>query len=158
VTSRRCPPGNLGEVAFVRGGALRLLDLHGCTTRTLVPTKVKGLGVRFSHDGRWVAFSGGFVSARGGAVHRTAGAGTWSPRADVLAVQTPKGGLELVGADGRTRRLLPDGWGVTTLAFSPDGATLAVSRSLYRSPSTPPRTWHQEIWLIDVASGARHEL
>jgi hypothetical protein len=158
VTTRRCPPGNLGEVAFVRGGALRLLDLHGCTTRTLVPAHVQRVGVRFSHDGRWVGFAGGFVSARGGFVHRIAGGGTWSPTADVLAVATKKGGLELVGTDGRTRRLLPDGWGVTTLAFSRDGKTLAVSRSLYRSPSTPAREWHQEIWLVDVATAARHQV
>jgi hypothetical protein len=158
VSSRRCPPGNLGEVAFVRGGALRLLDLHGCTARTLVAAKVKSLGIRFSHDGRWVAFAGGFVSSRGGAVRRAVGTGIWSPTADVLALQTPKGGLELVRPDGRTRSLLPDGWGVRTDVFSPDGKTLAVSRSLYNGPGSPPATWHQEIWLIDVATGARHEL
>jgi hypothetical protein len=157
-TSRRCPPGNLGEVAFVRGGALRLLDLHGCTIRTLVPAHVQRFGVGFSHDGRWVGFFGGLVPAHGGPVHRITGAGTWSPAADVLAVTTKKGGLELVGTDGHTRRLLPDGWGVTTLVFSPDGKTLAVSRSLYRNPDTPAREWHQEIWLVDVATGARHEI
>jgi len=157
-TAPRCPPGDLGTVAFVRGGALELLDLHGCATRTLVAAKVQRFGIQFSHDGRWVAFSGGFVSARGGPVHRVAGAGDWSPAADVLAIGTSKGGLELVGAGGRTRPLLPDGWGVHTDVFSPDGKTLAVSRSLYEGPSSPWRTWHQEIWLIDVATGRRREL
>jgi sugar lactone lactonase YvrE len=157
VAARRCPPGNLGTVAFLRGGSLELLDLHGCRTRTLVRAHAAP-PVQLSADGRWAAFGGGFVSTRGGAVHRTTGAGTWSPRADVLAVGTKRGGLELVRPDGRTSRLLPDGWGVLTVAFSPDGRTLAVSRSLYKGPATPWRSWHQEIWTVDVATGARREL
>lgn len=157
-TGRRCPPGNLGEVAFVRGGALRLLDLHDCTTRTLVPSQVPSFDIRFSHDGRWVAFHGGFVAVRGGPVHRIAGSGVWSPTADVLVTGTSKGGLQLVGTNGRTRRLLPDGWGVHTVVFAPDGKTLAISRSLYRGPNTSWRSWHQEIWLIDVVTGTRREL
>jgi hypothetical protein len=40
------------------------------------------------------------------------------------------------------------------VAFTPDGRTLAVSRSRYRY-ATSPSTWHQEIWSIDLATGAR---
>jgi hypothetical protein len=110
--------------------------------------------IEFSHDGRYVAFNGGFVSVRSGAVRRTHGTGSWSPGAELLAVETPRGGLELVRPDGRTRRLLPAGWGVLSVAFSPDGRTLAVSRSRYRY-ATAPASWHQEIWLFDVAGGTR---
>lgn len=152
----RCPGIPLGSVAFLRGSAVELLDLRTCASSTLVRSGATG-PVRISHDGRWVAFGGGFVSASGGAVRRTSGAGTWSPTTDDLAVGTPRGGLELLRPGAGTRRLLPDGWGVLTLAFSPDGRTLAVSRSLYRY-GTPWRTWHQEIWAIDVATGSRRLL
>jgi WD40-like Beta Propeller Repeat len=153
VAAGRCPPGDLGTVAFIRGGALALLDLHECRTRVLVPSHVAG-PVQFSVDGRYVAFNGGFVSTNGGEVHRTSGGGTWSPRADVLAVGTKRGGLRLASSDGRARTLLPDGWGVLTVAFSPDGRTIAVSRARSHN-GTPPALWHQEIWLIDLGSGAR---
>ena len=154
-TAHRCPPGQLGTVAFLRGSALDVLDLHRCSTRVLVRSHAAG-PVQFSVDGRYVAFNGGFVPTRGGAVTRTVGVGTWSPKSDVLAVATKRGGLELLRPGADVRRLLPDGWGVLTLAFSPDGRTLAVSRSGYHSPTTPKQDWHQEIWLINVATGKRH--
>jgi hypothetical protein len=153
----RCPPGDLGTVAFVRGGALDVLDLNGCTTRTLVHTRATG-PVQFSFDGRYVAFNGGFVPTRGGRAVRTQGAGTWSPTQNILADGTKRGGLLLVRPDGRARRLLPDGWGVLTYVFSRDGRTLAVSRSRYTSPNVPRSQWHQEIWLLDVATGKRRLL
>jgi hypothetical protein len=149
----RCPPGDLGTVAFVRGGALNVLDLHGCSTRVLVRSRASG-PVQFSFDGRYIAFNGGFISARGGRVTRTVGAGTWSPTSDVVVVGTKRGGLVLMRPGGPPRRLLPDGWGVLTVAFAPGGRTLAVSRSRYRY-SHPPGSWHQEIWLIDISTGAR---
>ena len=152
VAAHRCPAGDLGTVAFVRGGALDVLDLNGCRTRVLVHEHAAG-PVQFSFDGRYVAFAGGFVSTRGGGVTRTVGAGTWSPTSDLLAVGTKRGGLVLLRPFGQVRRLLPDGWGVLTLAFAPDGHALAVSRSRYTSPTTTPARWHQEIWLIDVATG-----
>jgi hypothetical protein len=150
----RCPGGDLGSVAFVRGGALTVLDLNSCTTRVLVRSRARG-PVQFSSDGRYVAFGGGFVATRGGPMTRTVGAGTWSPRKDVLAVPTKRGGLLLLRPHGPVRHLLPDGWGLLTLAFAPNGRTLAVSRSRYRAPASPPASWHQEIWLIDVSNGSR---
>src|SRR5579884_362348 len=152
--AERCPPGDLGTVAFMRAGALNLLDLHGCTTRALVRSHAAG-PVQFSVDGRYVAFHGGFIPTRGGRVTRTIGAGTWSPTRDVLAAGTKNGGLLLLTPGRPARRLLPDGWGVVTFAFSPNGRTLAVSRSHYAGPSVPPRKWHQEIWLINLKTGAR---
>jgi Tol biopolymer transport system component len=158
---RRCPPGDLGTVAFIHGGALELLDLHGCRVRTLVRSGVKN-PVQISPDGRWVAFGGGYVAVGGGPVHRTPGlrgwwpSGTWSPRGDVLAVVTARGGLVLERPGGRSGRLLPDGWGAQTVAFSPDRRTLAVSRSRFGPETIPhPSRWHQEIWLVDLATGAK---
>jgi hypothetical protein len=157
-TARKCPPGNLGTVAFVRGGALELLDLHGCGVRTLVSSHAVP-PIQISADGRWVSFAGGYVSTGGGRVHRFHGTGTWAPHSDLLAVVTKKSGLDLVRPGGETRRLLPAGWGALTVAFSADGHTLAVSRSLFnRSTIQQPTAWHQEIWLVDIASGARREL
>jgi len=150
----RCPPGDLGTVAFLRGGALDVVDLNGCKTRVLVRSHASG-PVQFSFDGLYVAFNGGFVATQGGAVVRTQGAGTWSPTRDLLADGTKRGGLVLVRPNGPIRRLLPDGWGVLTFAFSRDGRTLAVSRSHYSSPAVPASTWHQEIWLVNVATGRK---
>lgn len=147
---RGCPPGNLGTLAFIRGHALRLLDLKGCRVRTLVRGHVHGR-VGLSADGRWVSFGGGYVSARGGPVHRLPGKTVWSPRADILAVVTRRGGLELERAGGKVRRLLPDGWGAQTAVFSPNGRRLAVSR-------TARRAHVEEIWLVDLATGSRREL
>jgi hypothetical protein len=153
----RCPPGHLGTVAFLRASALDVLDLHSCSTRVLVRSHAAG-PVQLSFDGRYVAFNGGFVPTRGGAVTPTVGVGTWSPKSDVLADPTKRGGLELLRPGAPARRLLPDGWGVLTLAFSPDGRTLAVSRSGYRFPTTPKKDWHQEIWLINLPTGRRHAI
>lgn len=153
-STRNCPPGNLGTVALQRGGVLELLNLHGCRVRTLVRSGVSN-PVQISPDGRWIAFGGGYVSARGGTVHRTPGAhtwrpsGTWAPHRDVLALVTTHGGL-LLERPGRTsRRLLPDGWGAQTVAFSPDGRTLAVSRSLGH---------REQIWLLKSRTAARRML
>ena len=125
-SAHRCPPGDLGTVAFLRAGALNVLDLNGCRTRVLVRSHATG-PVQFSFDGRYVAFHRGFVPVRGGNVVRNAGAGTWSPTSNVLVAGTKHGGLVLMQPGRPTRRLLPDGWGVLTFIFSPSGTTLAVS-------------------------------
>lgn len=147
--ARHCPPGNLGTLAFRSGGALRLLDLNGCRVRTLVRAHVHG-GIAMSADGRWVSFGGGYVSVRGGAVHRIAGSIVWARRGDLLAVVTRKGGLE-AGRPGALHRLLPDGWGAGDAVFSRDGRRLAVSRMADRNRV-------DEVWLLDLSTGARHEL
>jgi dipeptidyl aminopeptidase/acylaminoacyl peptidase len=150
VAPRSCPPGNLGSLAFVRGGALRLLDFDGCRVRTLVRSGVRP-PVALSASGRWVAFRGGYVGSGGGRVLRLPGDAIWSPRGDVLAVVTKAGGLDAGSAGGPLRLLLPQGWGASTAVFSPDGARLAVSR-------TAARGRVEEIWLVDVRSRSRREL
>lgn len=148
--ARHCPSGNLGTIAFVRAGALDLLNLNGCRARTLVRSHVTGR-VGMSADGRWVSFWRGYVSARGGRVHRIPGYAAWSPRGDLLAVITSKGGVEMGRAGSSLHRLLPDGWGASTLVFASDGRRLAVSR-------TAERGHIEAIWLVDLSSGSRRVL
>jgi dipeptidyl aminopeptidase/acylaminoacyl peptidase len=157
-----CASGASALAAYVRSGSLRSADLATCSVRLLVRSGVEP-PVRFSHDGRWIAFgpAPAVVVAAGGAVSRPLGppAGdgrwlpwAWSPRADVLARVAPDGGV-VVGGPGRApRRLLPAGWDARTLAFDPSGMRLAVSR-----PYSPfgKLAAHQEIWVLDVVTGAR---
>jgi hypothetical protein len=84
-------------------------------------------------------------------VRRLPGTSVWSPRRDLIAVATKRGGLEVGRAGRPLRRLLPDGWGAWTAAFSPDGRHLAVSRMAARDRIN-------EIWLLDLETGSRREL
>jgi len=150
VATRGCPSANLGSLAFVRGGSLQLLDLDGCRVRTLVGARAQG-PVAMSPDGNWVSFRGGYADARSGRVRRLPGNAVWSPRGNVLAVVTRKGGVERGRAGRRLRPLLPGGWGAWTAAFSPRGRRLAVSR-------TADHGRVEEIWLVDLNDGSRREL
>jgi hypothetical protein len=82
-----CPGGLVGRLASVDGG-LRVLDLRTCRVRVLVHRRVQP-PVRWSHDGRWLAFGEeAVVSANGGRVVRPDGyvrIWAWSPKTDVLA-------------------------------------------------------------------------
>jgi Tol biopolymer transport system component len=104
-----------------------------------------------SPDGRWAAFRGGYVGVHVGPAHRVPGAVVWASSGHLLAVVTTGGGVELGPAAGPLRRLLPDGWGASTAAFSPDDRHLAVSR-------TDDRGRVEEVWLIDLPGGSRRAL
>jgi len=90
--------------------------------------------VRFSDDGIWVAFGHGQVmAASGGPVLLPFGAPVeswqWSPKADVMAAVTRDGGVQISPPDGLARTIVRNGSGVSGLAFSPDGASLALARA-----------------------------
>jgi len=150
-------------LAFVDRGQLRLLDLATCRSRTLVAHGAQP-PVRWSADGLFLAYgAGSVVSAGGGAASRplgglAAGWGSgspgwvWSPTGHRLAGVTPGGGVVLGGPNAVMERLLADSWGATSIAWSPNGRTLAVSRSLYLKAPAP---YHQEIWLLDLRSGTK---
>jgi hypothetical protein len=154
---------DLGRLAFVDGGQLRLVDVATCRSRTLVTSGVEP-PVRWSADGRYLAYgAGSVVSAQGGAPTRPLGrlefgwgsgspGWVWSPTGHRLAGVSVGGGVLVGGPDAVTKQLLPDGWGATSIAWSPNGRTLAVSRSLYLKAPPP---YHQEIWLLDLPSGAK---
>lgn len=142
----------LGRVAFLRGGALHVVDLATCEDRIVAPAA--SAPVRFSPDGRWLAFGEAqVVPALGGALQRPFGrevagaphAWAWSPDGRRLAAITKRGGVVLGGPERPTRRLLRDGWGASGLLFAPDGS-LVVARSLYLKRRAA--NYHQEIWLL----------
>ena len=108
----------------MRDGVLSVLELESCKERTLVQTGA-ALPVRFSHDGRWIAFGEGtIVRAAGGGVQSPLGrvrAWQWSPTTNVLAGVTAGGGVGLGGPAEPPRMLLPDGTEAGHVAFSPNG-------------------------------------
>src|SRR5438094_9194806 len=55
----------LGFVAWVEGGTLRVVSLATCQQRILVPSHAAA-PIRFSPDGRWLAFGPGLVVASSG--------------------------------------------------------------------------------------------
>lgn len=140
---------HLGRVAWVQGGALRVVDLATCRQAALVGSEA-GPPVRFSPDGRWVAFGDGrVVPAAGGAVRGPLGSPAqdwaWSPTADeLLAGVSSKGGVAIAPPGGPARALLPDGSAARDLAFAPNGRRLAIARS------------GAGIQVLDVATGRAH--
>ena len=128
-SARLAGNAQLGSIAWVDGGVLRLLDLDTCDERILVEKGAAPV-VRFSHDGRWVAFGNGtIVPASGGEVQTPVGplnTWQWSPTEDMLAGVTAGGGVVIGGPEGKRRVLLKDGSDAGHVAFSPDGRSLGV--------------------------------
>jgi hypothetical protein len=119
----------LGTVAWVDAGALHLLDLDTCDQRVVVASGAEP-PVRFSHDGTWIAFGdGAIVPAEGGDVEHPLGplaSWDWSPTANALAGSGPEGGLSVGGPDQPTLALLGSRSRVGSVAFAPDGRSVAV--------------------------------
>ena len=137
-----CPPARAGQVAFVRAGALVVLDLDGCTQH-MVARGVQG-PVAWSPDGKWIVAGNALVSAAGG--RKLVGLGVWAPRGHALARITRRGGLLLGEPGTRDRRLLADGFGAIDAVYAKNG-TLAVLRELRSGRALgPPR--REEIWLL----------
>jgi hypothetical protein len=114
-------------------GTLRLLDLGSCRQSVVLAGGTRP-PVRFSPDGRWVAFGeGDAVPAAGGPVERPFGSGVrswaWSPVPNLLAAVTEGGGVQAWPPGGLARTLLPDGSGTVDVAFAPSGASLPVARA-----------------------------
>ena len=115
-----CPKdASYGRVAYVRDGALHVIELGTCRDRVLVASGAAG-PVKFSPDGKSIAFSGGVVPATGGKVK--AGGTLWRPSGTTSARLTAKGGV-LIGA----HRIIKDGWGATSAAWTPQG-NLVITR------------------------------
>src|SRR4051794_11836299 len=154
-----CPSGRgLGRLAFRGRRSLRVLDLESCKVMTLVHGRVTG-PIRWSADGRYIAFGGGaVVPSSGGPVTHPLGeidryAGwDWSPSRHQL-VGITRTGLVLGGPGMPPRQLLPARWGATDVVFGPDGS-LAVSRAR----QIRRFRYRQQLWLLDPGSNERQRL
>lgn len=121
---------SLGQVVWVTSGTVRLVDLPTCRQKVLVPTGAAG-PVRFSADGRWVAYGGlSYVSSTGGKPVEVPGgtrAWAWSPRGDRLVFVTKNGGVSVAQPGGKTQAILTTSAGrAGHVLWSPDGALVAV--------------------------------
>jgi hypothetical protein len=124
-TARLPDADRLGDVAWIRAGSPEVIDLGTCRQAALVGTGAAP-PVRFSHDGRWLAFGDGrVVPSAGGAVQLPFGSPVktweWSPTADVLAGVTETGGVLIAGPGRGPNALLPGGSGVATWPSRPTG-------------------------------------
>ncbi len=153
--------GGLGQLAFVSGNALWVLDGRTRSLRHVVlPVGLVPTSPTFSPDGRWLAFVTGVTDPAHGTLwiarsdgadaHRVAGlvlgdAFGWSPHADVFAVATgPLSTRAPFGQPTTVRLVSPDGAGHTLAtppshlgaAWSPTGASLAVSTMNHRFVSS----------------------
>ena len=150
-TRTTCPSGTgIGQLAYVKAGALHVLDMPACRSHVLV-RRGAGPPVRWSADGRYVSFSGGVVEADGGRVFRGL-RGVWAPRGHALARVTERGGVVFGGPGLPDRRVVPDGFGAQSLAFDPGGVRLAIGRATPAGTSVPR---DREVWIADVRTGAR---
>lgn len=142
---RACSPAvrRLGQVAFAARRQLELLDLASCHTVALADGSVTDL--RFSPDGRWLAYartandteSGPFIVAvHGGPGRRPLGGGilawSWGRTGERLYGITAAGSLVTASPAGNRRvvtaklgRLAPG----STIVVSPGGTVAAVNSS-----------------------------
>lgn len=147
----RCPAGTgFARLAFVKAGALHLMEMPACGGRVLVRRGARG-PVRWSADGRYVSYSGGVVEVESGRVFRGLH-GLWAPRGHVMARLPGNGGVALGGPSLPDRQVVPAGFGITAFAFDPVGRRLAVSRARPRG-ALPPSD--RQLWIFDLATGER---
>lgn len=123
-------------VAFLQGGNLVVLDLG--THQQRVVMHHAGIGpVRWSGDGKLVS-SGGKI-ADGPTL--PAAQLTWAPTGERAAYVTKLGGVAVWSPATGARRIVPDGWGASSVTW--EGRGLAIGRSVCQACGKPP---HHEIW------------
>lgn len=153
---RLAAAGVHGELAFIRNGGVSILHLPSCRTHVLVAQSDASAPLRFSADGRYLAYGeGDVIAARGTpSPRRPLGRLTvwaWSPQGEQLAGVNEGGGLQIWRPGGRPRTLIPSGWGAVDVAFSPSGDLLTVLRA--GAPAVGAN--RSELWSVDPATGRR---
>lgn len=130
-------------IAFATSGRVELADLVSCHATVLA--RDSATDVRFSPDGRWVAYSPlvnytatgvEVVSTHGGPARSPLGPGIiawqWAPKRELLYGITRHGSLVAASPTGR-RRIISTHLGLQDYAgaigVSPDGSGVAVNRS-----------------------------
>ncbi|HEY1366210.1 MAG TPA: hypothetical protein VGF23_03815 [Gaiellaceae bacterium] len=114
-----------------------MLDLATGAKRVAM-TKAGAGPVHWSGDGKLVSSGGRIAGGRSLPTHEL----VWAPTGERAAYVTRLGGIVVWSASGG-RRVAPDGWGATSLAWSANGR-LAVGRALF---GPPPHA--QSIWVWD---------
>lgn len=105
--------------------------------------------VRWSGDGKLLSVGGRVV---GGAKVSPGLELTWAPTGETAAYVTKHGGVILWTPRAGRRRILPDGWGATDLAWGP-GGRLAIGRAVCRGACGKPT--HTEVWIWRSGSARR---
>ena len=171
-TLASCPPAvrRLGKIALLARGRLELVDLADCRV-TVLPARGAGQ-VRFSPDGRWLAYGQDATGANpsgpvviplhgrggGGAARLPLGRGviawTWGASEPMLYGITG-GGVLVAAAPHGPRRKIATGvntgsFGIDSpLALSPNGQAVAVDRSACQPPTVG------ELDTVNLRTGAR---
>ena len=94
----------------------------------------------WSGDGRLISI-GGYVVGR---TRLPAADLTWLPTGEQAAYVTTGGGVSTWTPGGGSRRVVPDGWGAQSVAWSSGGA-LALGRAVCHGACGTPS--HKEIWV-----------
>ncbi len=146
-------PTRLGDVAYLRGRALHVVDLAAGADRSLAVLPLgqpSPAALAWSPDGRWITAGNVLVAARNGALCEPFGPGfsglQWRPGSQELLARAARGRV-VIGEPGRVpRTLLPAGFGVAAGAFDPAGDRLVTE-----GPGA-------SLWVVDVASGTRRRV
>jgi hypothetical protein len=155
--------GDLGAVAYIRDGALHVVDVRSLHDQVLIPSGA-GLPVRWSPDGRWIAFERdsatlALVPAAGGPICEPLGsvaitAWSWYPTKPLLIGITSGGGVIGGGPEMASKRLQPEGWGATgSPVVDPTGHLAAMARE-----ASQPDSPDGGLWVIEAANGDTREV
>lgn len=151
-------PALAGSLAYVSDGDLWLVRDGGGPTRLTQSGDVTA--VRWSPGGSWLLLTRGGrqVAVRTDGSQSLEISGAWTPDDAAVAVAAPDGSIDLVSpTDAGTQRLVASDTNVSyvPVVWSPDGATLALSRRSLGAKGLPTS---ESVWLVQRDGHGLHEL